>query len=194
MPVIATALSWTSISMSPFLNPGISAFNKYSFSPSFKSTAGTRISGIKENVLVQFAGKRRSSKSLLNLENVSSNACQISDGVAGAKLDAFLEGLLTTIGSFFFFAAVSISLGDSFTFTMGFFSAIKTRQKTLCCSSLLRVCDCRKTTTNTQNWLIQFAVCFILRRARAISLAQVISSFSKRADKQVRKLVWSIVF
>jgi hypothetical protein len=59
--------------------------------------------------------------------NVSSNACQISEGEAGAKSDIFVEGLLTII-DFFFLAAVSVSLEASFSLTVGFFSAIKTRQ------------------------------------------------------------------
>ena len=112
--------------MSSFLKPGISAFRLYSFSPSFRSTAGTLISGTKENDLAQLAGKRMSSKSFLNLAKVSSNACQISDGEAGAKVDVFLEGLLIAVG-FFFVIAISAFSEVSFSLAGFFFSVMKIR-------------------------------------------------------------------
>ena len=126
VPVIAIEFSCTSISISSFLKPGISAFKIYSFSPSFRSTTGTLISGTKENDLAQFAGKRMSSKSFLNLAKVSSNACQISEGEAGAKADVFLEGLLTAV-VFFFVTAIFAFLGVSFSVAGFFFSVMKTR-------------------------------------------------------------------
>ena len=121
---MAMELSCTSISMSSFLKPGISAFRLYSFSPSFRSTAGTLISGTKENDLAQLAGKRMSSKSFLNLANVSSKACQRSEGEAGAKVDVFLGGLLIA-AVLFFVTAISAFSEVSFSLTGVFFSVMK---------------------------------------------------------------------
>lgn len=89
VPVIDTESSFTSISISSFLKPGISAFRTKSLSLSSKSTVGTLVSGIMGKMLLMFVGNRRSSKSLLNLAKVLSKACQRSEVLAGALLFVF---------------------------------------------------------------------------------------------------------
>jgi len=112
LPVISIESSLTSISMSSFLKPGISAFKRKSFSRSSKSTGGTRVSGNIERALSQYDGNKRSSKSLRNLSKTSSNALQRSSGVAGAMAAGFSLGFFDA-GAFFFVTATSVFLVSS---------------------------------------------------------------------------------
>jgi hypothetical protein len=76
------------------------------------------------NTVGQFAGKSKSSKSSLNLAKVSSNACQRSEDVAGAKTIVYTGGLLN-VALLFFVTATSVFFVGSSALAGFLFSLIK---------------------------------------------------------------------